>query len=327
MAHQLFANNASSILAADCLIGATTVQVQIGEGVKFPSPIGPEFFTAALEDVNGNIEIVICTDVTGDVLTVTRAQESTAEQNFLQDVSRIECRPTAAVMASFLQSDEAIFTADADLNGNALINGEIVGVPLRGTSGDTSNQLVVPTGGNRPTIGGIDILIATDVILPPGLIGMWSGLIGDIPSGWALCNGGNGTPDLSGKFIVSYDAADIRFDTVGNEGGSFTSDPAGAHDHGGASGNTTLDAADIPSLTLDTNLGTSNNSSDNHTLLDRAAAGANNSALVPDNTGVAAYDNPTPTAHNHSISNQADHTHDQIPVFYVLAFIMKLATP
>lgn len=30
---------------------------------------------------------------------------------------------------------------------------------------------------------------------------MWGGLLANIPSGWALCNGQNGTPDLRDKFI------------------------------------------------------------------------------------------------------------------------------
>jgi hypothetical protein len=38
--------------------------------------------------------------------------------------------------------------------------------------------------------------------IPKGLITMWSGSVATIPSGWALCNGQNGTPDLRDKFIV-----------------------------------------------------------------------------------------------------------------------------
>lgn len=34
------------------------------------------------------------------------------------------------------------------------------------------------------------------------MIVIWSGAIVDIPAGWALCNGANGTPDLRDKFIV-----------------------------------------------------------------------------------------------------------------------------
>lgn len=35
-----------------------------------------------------------------------------------------------------------------------------------------------------------------------GLIVLWSGAIVDIPNGWALCDGDNGTPDLRNQFVV-----------------------------------------------------------------------------------------------------------------------------
>jgi len=38
--------------------------------------------------------------------------------------------------------------------------------------------------------------------MPSGVILFWSGSIASIPSGWALCNGSNGTPDLRDKFVV-----------------------------------------------------------------------------------------------------------------------------
>ncbi len=39
--------------------------------------------------------------------------------------------------------------------------------------------------------------------VPSGGIIMWSGTIASIPTGWALCDGANGTPDLTDKFIIS----------------------------------------------------------------------------------------------------------------------------
>lgn len=36
-----------------------------------------------------------------------------------------------------------------------------------------------------------------------GIICMWSGAFEDIPDGWALCDGTNGTPDLRTKFIFT----------------------------------------------------------------------------------------------------------------------------
>ena len=35
-----------------------------------------------------------------------------------------------------------------------------------------------------------------------GIIVEWSGAIVDIPSGWSLCDGSNGTPDLRNRFVV-----------------------------------------------------------------------------------------------------------------------------
>lgn len=38
--------------------------------------------------------------------------------------------------------------------------------------------------------------------VPSGLIAIWSGSAATIPSGWLLCNGTSGTPDLRNKFVV-----------------------------------------------------------------------------------------------------------------------------
>jgi len=35
-----------------------------------------------------------------------------------------------------------------------------------------------------------------------GIIGIWSGAVVDIPLGWQLCNGTNGTPDLRNNFVL-----------------------------------------------------------------------------------------------------------------------------
>jgi hypothetical protein len=54
---------------------------------------------------------------------------------------------------------------------------------------------------------------------PIGTIKMWAGTIGSIPTGWSICNGGNGTPDLRDKFILGSDAAG------GSGGSNVTSQP------------------------------------------------------------------------------------------------------
>jgi hypothetical protein len=52
--------------------------------------------------------------------------------------------------------------------------------------------------------------------VPSGLIAIWSGSLGSIPSGWVLCNGSNGTPDLRNSFILGAGSTYA----VGTTGGS-----------------------------------------------------------------------------------------------------------
>lgn len=50
--------------------------------------------------------------------------------------------------------------------------------------------------------GFIGTASATGATIPAGLISLWSGSIGSIPTGWYLCDGTNGTPDLRDRFVV-----------------------------------------------------------------------------------------------------------------------------
>lgn len=44
--------------------------------------------------------------------------------------------------------------------------------------------------------------IANFSAIPKGVIWIWSGNKSNVPSGWGLCDGTNGTPDLRGRFII-----------------------------------------------------------------------------------------------------------------------------
>jgi hypothetical protein len=65
-------------------------------------------------------------------------------------------------------------------------------------------------------------------IMTPGMILMWSGDPSAVPTGWALCDGTGGTPNLSGMFIVGYSAIDPDYDTIGDDGGEKTHTLIGA---------------------------------------------------------------------------------------------------
>ena len=58
-----------------------------------------------------------------------------------------------------------------------------------------------------------------NVLIPRGVIVMWSGDTTNIPAGWALCNNTNNTPDLSGKFIVGVGSNGTNTYSVSNPSG------------------------------------------------------------------------------------------------------------
>jgi hypothetical protein len=55
---------------------------------------------------------------------------------------------------------------------------------------------------------------------PIGTIKLWHG--NNIPSGWQVCDGTNGTVDLRGKFPAGFLSGDADFGTVGGSGGAKT---------------------------------------------------------------------------------------------------------
>jgi microcystin-dependent protein len=52
--------------------------------------------------------------------------------------------------------------------------------------------------------------------IPANIVIIWSGAIVDIPEGWFLCNGQNGTPDLRNRFVVGAGSNYILDQTGGS---------------------------------------------------------------------------------------------------------------
>jgi microcystin-dependent protein len=74
------------------------------------------------------------------------------------------------------------------------------GINYKFVLADSSNN-VIQTYDNLYGIIGVQGSSGTTI--PSGLITMWSGSIGSIPTGWNLCDGSNGTPNLLDRFIVA----------------------------------------------------------------------------------------------------------------------------
>jgi len=97
-------NNAFGTLAAGINSSATSITLTSGQGARFPTLSAGDYFYATLIDTSNNLEIVKCTARSTDVLTVTRAQESTTARSYSTG-DRIEIRLTAA---TFLDASAAL---------------------------------------------------------------------------------------------------------------------------------------------------------------------------------------------------------------------------
>ena len=175
MADLLFSNNASALLAASINSVDTTVQVASGFGALFPDPGVNEFFYITLENDLGEIEIMQVTARVGDNMTVVRGRDSTAAQAWTASQARVELRLCGRVFREFIQRNGDTMTGNLDVDGNEIIDalltgagtsfqaGEIAGVPLRGATGVTGNQIAVPANGvDVPTVGGTNIVLWGD---------------------------------------------------------------------------------------------------------------------------------------------------------------------
>lgn len=106
--------------------------------------------------------------------------------------------------------------------------------------------------------------------LPSGTVVMWWGDPANLPIGWVLCNGANGSPDFRNRVPVGAGAAyaigqalgnDVNVTTaVGNHNHAGATTPGGAHAHDGITQATSLNIGHLPPHTHTVTGATTSNS-------------------------------------------------------------------
>lgn len=127
-------------------------------------------------------------------------------------------------------------------------------------------------------------------LVPTGGIIMWSGTIATIPTGWLLCDGSNGTPDLRNRFVVAANA---------DSGGVAKSTITGSAAQSG--GSTTIAQANLPSYNLSMNTNKSNGNPGTQNASVQAATAADSTVTISSGGSGTVYTQP----------------------FYALVFLMK----
>lgn len=78
---------------------------------------------------------------------------------------------------------------------------------------------------------GSGTIVAGGDSFPSGGIIIWSGSADNVPTGWHICDGTEGTPDLTGKFVLGSSATHAVGETGGTETVALTTKQLPNHSH------------------------------------------------------------------------------------------------
>lgn len=221
----VFANNAISSLAGSIANTATTCQLQAGTGILFPQPASGQYFVCTFTDAATGLlnEIVHCTQVTGDTLTIQRGQEDTAPQAWSANDLCAELW-TAGQARQMLQQGQSQFQTSnygVDIGVanayrvvlNPALSAPVAGMPIRVKISNTNtgpstldpgpgaapivSVLGLPLTGGELTVGMVEeffwngasynLLQPTVQGVPTGAMAPFAGNVA--PGGWLRCDG------------------------------------------------------------------------------------------------------------------------------------------
>lgn len=179
----------------------------------------------------------------------------------------------------------------------------------KGTAYGNGSQITNLNANNLASGTVPEARLPTGMIIPSGLIAMWSGTVATIPSGWALCNGANGTPNLQDRFIVGAGSAYSPGSTGGAASVTLTTAQMPVHSHGASTGGA----------------GGHSHSYRTRANLTFGAEGGTTNTNVWKNDDTISTSSVGDHSHSVSISNAGSgNSHENRPPYYALAYIMKL---
>jgi hypothetical protein len=226
--------------------------------------------------------------------------------------------------------------ADAAVNRNKIAANEVMFANIQQIGGITNSVMGYTTANtNVQALKIVGDMIANSTItsdklaagvgqMPSGGIIMWSGATNNIPAGWALCNGSNGTPNLMDRFIIGAGSSYATGATGGSASHSHTAT-------GGAVQNHTLNISQIPAHAHGIS-----DPGHTHGVAGYAGIGGGNrinSAVIccgasdrttSSTTGISVNNAGGTQAHTHGFTQPTISSITTIPPYYALAFIMKL---
>lgn len=155
-------------------------------------------------------------------------------------------------------------------------------------------------------------------VVPVGGIIIWSGAQNAIPTGWALCDGSSGRPDLRNRFVIGAGSSY----SVGSTGGfsdainishTHTTNSTGSHAHG------VSDPGHLHSYLRTTNFASGGGDASNR----RAPFQETSTNTAGNFTGISI---SSGGSHSHNVnSSGSSGTGRNLPPYYALCYIIKLS--
>lgn len=219
-----------------------------------------------------------------------------SEENFLgyvyQDVDKdsfVIIHPDGRIILVYYDGPNEIFTdVKVTLWRQSNLVREATQEEYNALTDEEKQGMIVITDAESSGGGG-----SSDEGIPTGVIVIWSGASDAVPSGWALCDGTNGTPDLRDRFVLGAGVTHVVGESGGSEEVTLTVGQMPPHRH-------------ITYVARDSGSASSNKDCINAQILK-----GTNQWYTDSNNPVTG-------------SSGSSQPHPNMPPYYTLAYIMKL---
>ncbi|SFU61259.1 tail fiber protein [Xenorhabdus koppenhoeferi] len=216
------------------------------------------------------------------------------------------------------------------------LENDILSVKLGSGLINKTNEICVSQG-NGITVDSNGVSIDPNTVLPTGIIVMFSG--SNIPTGWALCDGKNGTPDLIDRFIMGGTTQNIHGQSLNTFSGSendkkftFISENQTVHISGRTEGHALTAEQNGPHKheqgeILNLEAMCHNGSTDDISNRDWVNGGSSGRDSTITRYRPYTFESGEGKEHSHNISltsGQHSHNNNVTVPYYILAFIIKL---
>jgi len=297
--------------------------------------------TAAAVSFDGTGNVALSAAITADTIVNADIKSNAAiADTKLATISTASKVSNSATTATNLNTASAIVARDGSGNfaagtitaaftGNVTgnVTGDVTGNATTATTLETARTIagqsfngsanisIGPTDLTGVTASASDINTASTNYVPSGGIIMWSGAIAAIPTGWVLCDGTNGTPNLRSRFVIGAGSTYAVGDTGGAASVTLTTSQIPSHSHA----NTASSSSSVtdPGHTHNSDIVTGSNSGGA-----TGGQGDGTATTAPTSSSTTGISVSTTTTMTNA-STGGGSSHENRPPYYALAYIMK----